>query len=110
MQFLSHGLLGVVSRENISYGLVRAREIILDIDMITDLEEDDGGSNNERDSEENPVADEFLLVRQLARIKVVDNSRAAGLNALVKADIVGRATTRVGESAHEPIHFINYQQ
>lgn len=105
MQFLGHGLLGVVSGQNIRYSLVGARQIILNIDVITDLEEDDGGSHNEGDREEHPVTDEFLLVRQLASIKAVHNSGAAGLDALVKADVVGRATARVGESAHEPIHF-----
>lgn len=94
----------MIGGKNISYGLVRALQIILNINVIPDLEEDDWGSDNKRGAEENPVADKFLLVRELARIKIVHDSRAAGLDTLVEPDVVGGATTRVGESAHEPIH------
>lgn len=71
--------------------------------MVLDLEEDNRGGAETGEGEENPVGDEFAFVGELVRVEGPHDGRAGGLDTLVKTDVVGGATARVGESAHEPI-------
>lgn len=89
-------LLRMSGRENISNCLVSALKILLDGNMILDLEENNRGSKDKSGSEEGPVGDELSLERQLASIEIIDYSGTNGLDALVKSNVVGRATTGVG--------------
>lgn len=107
---LNHGLFRVANRKNILHSLVSILEIVLDLDVVGDLEEDGRSSDHERDCEQDPVADEFLHKRKLASIQIVHDSRANGLYALVKADIVGQTTAGVGESAHVPNACLAYNK
>ena len=95
-------LLRVISRKDISNSLISTRKILLDINVIANLQEDDWGSDEEGYGEQGPVADKLPFEGELAGVKVVHDGRAAGLDALVETDIVGGATARVGEGAHEP--------
>jgi hypothetical protein len=82
--------------KNVGHGLVSALEIVLDSNVVSDLEEDDGSSEDKRDSEEDPVADELLLEGELPSVEVVHHGGPARLYTLIEADIVCRAATRVG--------------
>lgn len=89
-------------RQNIGQSLISTLEIVLSAHVVANLEEDDRGSNDKRNGEKSPVADELRSVGDLACIKVVDDCGTDGLNALVETDIVGRSSTRVGQGAHKP--------
>lgn len=95
-------LLGVSNWEHILDSLISTSKIVLHVNVILDLEEHNRGSDEKRDAQKDPVADELLLIRQLVGIKTPHNRGACRLNSLVKADIVGRAATGVGESTHVP--------
>jgi hypothetical protein len=71
--------------------------------VVLDSHEDNRGSTDNGDGEKSPVADELSLERRLPRVQSPHDSRASGLNALVETNVVCRATTRVGERAHEPV-------
>ena len=71
--------------------------------MILNLQEDDRGGEDEGGTEEGEVADILGLEGELASIEIVDESSTDGLDTLVEADKVGRATTRVGKRTHEPV-------
>ena len=89
-------------RQNIGQSLISTLEIVLSAHVVANLEEDDRSSNDKRNGEKSPVADELRSVGDLACIKVVDDCGTDGLNALVETDIVGRSSTRVGQGAHKP--------
>lgn len=93
----------MADRQDILDGLVGTPEILLDGHVVLDLGEDEGGSDDEGDAEQGPVADELGAVGEVAGVEVVDDGGSDGLDALVETDVVGRTTTRVGERAHEPV-------
>jgi hypothetical protein len=96
-------LLGVARGEDVLDGLVRALEILLDGDVVLDPSQNERGGDHEGGREEDPVADELLLVGEVAGVEVVDHGGTDGLDALVETDEVGRAAARVRQSAHEPV-------
>lgn len=89
-------LLWMALRQDIGKSRVGTLELFLCVDMVANLEENDWSGNNKRGGEQSPVADEFCLERELAGIKVVDNSGSDRLNTLVKPDVVCRTATGVG--------------
>jgi hypothetical protein len=84
-------LLGVTRGEDVLDGLIRALEILLDGDVVLDPGQNERGGDHEGGGEEDPVADELLLVGEVAGVEVVDHGGTDGLDALVETDEVGRA-------------------
>lgn len=95
-------LLGVISGKDIGNSLISTRKILVNIHVIANLKEDDGGSEDEGYAEQDPVADKLPFEGEFAGVQVVHDGRTARLDALVETDVVGGATARVGEGAHEP--------
>lgn len=89
--------------ENVCECLVGVGKILLNCDGILDLKEDDWSGAKEGEEEETPVGGEFSRVGDFAGVERPHDSGTGRLNTLVETDIVGRTTTRVGESTHVPI-------
>jgi hypothetical protein len=69
-------LLSMALRQHIGERLVGADKIRLDGDVVLDLEEDDGGGDDERTGEQAPVGRELAHVGDLVAVKRPHHGRA----------------------------------
>ena len=92
----------MVRRKHVCEGLIGASQILLDGDVDLDIIEDDRGSDEQGEGEQSPVAGILSEEGDLLAIERPHDGGTGRLDALVEADVVGRATARVGESTHEP--------
>ena len=105
MDFLGLVALGAdvrTHRRDILDGLVGELEILLQIGVVLDLHEDDGGGDEQRAEQEAPIGAELVHVRHAEGVDARRDGRARGLDALVKAGEVGELARVVGQAAHEP--------
>lgn len=98
----SPNFLRMINRQHIRNSPIRPLKIITHINMIPNLKENDRRRQNKRRTQQRPVTNKFLFVGEFPRVEVIHDRRAAGLDSLVEADVVCRASARVGECAHEP--------
>ena len=97
----------MVRGQHVREGLVRASQILLDSDVVLDLVENDWGGDEQGEDEQAPVTSELGEEGDLLAIERPHDGCTGRLDALVEADVIGRATARVGERTHEPGRFVS---
>ncbi|TKW55711.1 hypothetical protein CTA1_9858 [Colletotrichum tanaceti] len=93
-------------RGDVGDGLVGELEVLLGGDGVLDLEEDDGGADDEGAGEAAPGGAEDGVVLGAEAVEAPEDGGAGGLNACgrcVKTGEVGGLAGRVGQGAHVPV-------
>lgn len=96
--------------DNVLMLFIRELEIILDIDVLLDLEEDDGRGNQEATHQKAPAGCKLCHEGCLLGVHAPHACCSCGLESFVESGKVGEFSSVVGERAHEPRKLIICQK